>query len=206
MCFFGGGGGDNGASAARAAENARQSRISQGMSDINDAFSPYNDAYYKNYEQQYVDQSRPDLDKQQKRANEDVLFGLARTGNTKASAAAKSYSDVVDQRAKTDLQVADQARGASADQRNQVEMTRSNLISQLNATANAGAAADAARNEAIVLNRTPTYSPLSNAFAEVTNQFALNEQARRGGAPGWGFGLTTTDPILGSRSSVQNVA
>ena len=176
------------------------------MHDINHIFEPYNDAYYKNYEDNYIAQSRPDLDKQQKDANQDVLFGLARTGNTKSSVAAKAYGDVRDQRARTDLQVADQARAASGDLRNNVEGTRNSLVAQLNATANDQAATDAARSQAISMSRPPIYSPITNAFAEITNQFAMNEQARRAGNPGWGFGLTTVDPIKGSRSSVREVA
>jgi len=204
MCMFGGGGGSS--DAARRNEEQCQARISQGMSGIDSAFAPFNDEYYKDYENKYLAMAKPDLDKQQVDANEDVLFGLARTGKTKSSSAAKAYGDVVDTRVRSDLQVADAARGASGDQRNQIEATRSNLVSQLNATSNAQSAADAARTQAVVLNRVPTYSPISNAFSEVTNQFAINEQNRRNGSPGWGWGITTpSDPIRGSRGSVTTV-
>ena len=176
------------------------------MGQIDSAFSPFNDEYYKDYENKYIAASKPDLDKQQEDANENVLFGLARTGKTKSSSAAKAYGDVVDTRVRSDLQVADAARGASGDQRNQIESTRSNLVSQLNATSNAQSAADGARTQALLLNRVPTYSPITNAFSEVTNQFAINEQNRRNGSPGWGWGITTpSDPIKGSRGSVTTV-
>lgn len=206
MCFFGGGGG-GAADSARRAEEQRQGRINAGMGQINDTFAPFNDAYYRDFENKYIAQAKPDLDKQQVDANESVLFGLARGGKTKSSSAAKAYGDVVDTRARSDLQVADQARGASGEQRNQVEATRSNLVNQLNATADGSAAADASRQQAMLINRVPTYSPVSNAFSEVTNQFAMNEMNRRAGNPGWGFGLTSVaDPIKGSTQSVRNVA
>ncbi len=206
MCVFGPSGGGGGSQAARDQEFARQSRINAGMHQIDSAFQPYNDAYYKDYESKYIAASRPDLDKQQKEANEDVLFGLARTGNTRSSIAAKSYGDVVDKRAQTDLQVADAARGASAEVRGGIEATRSNLVNQLNSTANDTAAANAARAEALTANRAPIYSPITNAFGEITNQFAMSEQNRRAGNPGWGFGIASVDPIKGSRSSVREVA
>jgi hypothetical protein len=203
--MFGGGGGSG--DAARIAEQQRQSRINDGMGQIDSAFSPFNDEYYKDYENKYLAMAKPDLDKQQADANENVLFGLARTGKTKSSSAAKAYGDVVDTRVRSDLTVADNARDTSNNQRTQIEGTRSNLVSQLNATSNAQSAADGARTQALLLNRVPTYSPVTNAFSEVTNQFAINEQNRRNGSQGWGWGLTTpSDPIRGSRGSVQQVA
>lgn len=204
MCMFGGGGGSS--DAARRNEEARQQRINQGMGQIDSAFAPFNDEYYKDYENKYLAMAKPDLDKQQVDANEDVLFGLARTGKTKSSSAAKAYGDVVDTRVRSDLQVADAARDTSSNQRSQIEGARSNLVSQLNATSNAQSAADGARTQALVMNRVPTYSPITNAFSEVTNQFAMNEQNRRIGNPGWGWGITTpSDPIRGSRGSVMTV-
>lgn len=206
MCLFGSGGGA-GSDEARQAQQQRENNIRNGMGQVNAAFAPYNDDYYKNYESQIVDQSRPDLAKQERDAREKATFGLARQGQTKGSAASKAYGDVADTRARTDLQVADQARTSSAGLRNDVENARGNLVGQLNATADAGSAAANARNSAAVLSRPPTYSPISNAFSELTNQFAINEQARRMGNPGWGFGVSpVVDPIRGSSKSVSQVA
>ena len=69
----------------------------------------------------------------------ECAAGLARQGQTKGSAAAGAYGDVADTRARTELQVADQARTASAELRNDVENQRASLVQQLNATADAGA-------------------------------------------------------------------
>lgn len=206
MCGVGGGGGGSGSEDARAAQARRENAIHDGMAGIDDAFKGYDDAYYKDYEGKYSAMARPDIDKQERNARQDVLFGLARAGQTKGSAAAKAYGDVADTRARTDLQVADQARTASAGLRNDVENARGNLVNQLNASADAGAAAASARNQATLLTRPPTYSPITNAFSEVTNQIAMNEQARRDGNPGWGWGLTgVSDPIKGSRGSITNI-
>jgi len=204
MCGFSGGG--SGGSDARQAQQQRENAINAGMGAINSAFEPYNDAYYKDYETKYTDMARPDIAKQERDARQNVLFGLARAGQTRGSAAAKAYGDVADTRARTDLQVADQARTASSGLRNDVENARSNLVGQLNASADVGSAAANARNQAALLTRPPTYSPISNAFAEATNQLAMNEQARRDGNPGWGWGFTgVSDPIKGSRGSITNI-
>jgi hypothetical protein len=177
------------------------------MNNINQAFGGYNDAYYKDFENKYLDMAKPDIDRQEKLAREKVLFGLARTGQTKGSAAARAYGDVADTRAQADLQAADQARTASNGLRNDVENQRTALVQQLNASADAASAGANARNSAASLTRPPTYSPISNIFSGITDQFAMNEQARRLGNPGWGFGITPVggDPIRGSRGSVTQV-
>lgn len=207
MCGFGGGGGgDNGE--ARAAQARRENAIIDGMNGINNAFRQYDDNFYRGYEARYADMARPDLDRQQRDARQDVLFGLSRSGQTKGSAASKAYGDVADTRARADLQVGSQAREASSAMRNDVENQRASLVAQLNASANAGGVSSDARNAAISVNRPPVYSPISNVFSELTNQFAINEQARRNGNQGWGWGVTSqaVDPIRGSRGSVVNLA
>lgn len=207
MCGFGGGGGNNAAAdQQRQDEQNRQTAINNGMGQIDNAFAPFNDDYYKQFERTYSAQARPDLDKQQKDANQEALFGLARAGLTKSGAAAKVYGDIADTRARGDLQVADDARTASAEQRGQVEQQRNSLVGQLNATANANAAGQAANNQAILMSKPPTYSPITNLFSEITGHWALNEQARRNGSEGWGWGLEpVADPVRGSRGSVREM-
>ena len=204
MCGFAGGG--SGSQAASQNEMQRQQSINNGMGQIDAAFAPFNDAYYKDFESKYVAQAQPDLNRQQKDANQEALFSLARQGLTKSGAAAKVYGDITDQRARGDLQVSSDARGASADQRGQVEQQRGSLVSQLNATSNANAAGQAASNQAQLLTRPPTYSPVTNLFSEITGQLAMNEQMRRAGYPGLGFGITpVADPVRGSPKSVREV-
>lgn len=204
MCGFGGDGG-GAADQQRQQEQERQQAINNGMGQIDAAFAPFNDDYYKQFERSYVAQAQPDLNKQHKDANQEALFSLARQGLTKSGAAATVYGNIADTRARGDLQVADDARAASADQRSQVEQQRGALVGQLNATQNANAAGQAANNQAILMSRPPTYSPVTNLFSEITGQFAQNEMARRNGEPGWGWGLTAADPVKGARGSVREL-
>lgn len=191
--------GDGGAAAARQNEQARQSRVNQGMNSIDAAFSGFNDDYYADFEKKNLDMARPNIAMQAREANDKTLFGLARSGNLGGSTAAKQYGDVATRNDQALLQASDTARAASSGLRRDVENQRDNLVGQLNMSADAGAAANAATTSAATLTRPPTYSPITNIFADVTGQIAQNEQARRLGQPGWGFGISPSgiSPVKG---------
>lgn len=190
MCLPSGGG--NGSDQARQQEQQRQNAIRSGMGQIDDAFSGFNDAYYADFEKKNLDMAKPNIAKQAVEANDKTLFSLARSGNLGASTAGKQYAAVEDRNQQALLQASDTARAAATGLRSDVEGERSNLVSQLQSTADAGAAANSATSQAAILSRPPTYSPVTNIFADVTGQLASNEQARRLGQPGYGFGLTST--------------
>jgi hypothetical protein len=178
----------------------RKNRVSQGMNSINAAFSGFDDDYYADFEKKNLDMARPNIAMQAREANDKTMFSLARSGNLGGSTAAKQYGDVATRNDQALLQASDSARAASSGLRRDVEGQRDNLIGQLNMSADSGAAANAAATSAATLTRPPTYSPITNIFADVTGQVAQNEQARRLGQPGWGFGFSTP----GTSSPFQN--
>lgn len=195
--------GDGGASAqARQQEQQRQSAINAGMASIDSTFSKFDDDYFNDYFNKEMDMATPNIAKQFTDANEQTLFGLARDGNLQSSAAGKVYGNVADRK---DEALLNASNTASADEnalRSQIASQRSNLVSQLNATADPSAAASGAISSAAISSRPPVYSPVTNIFADLTNQFAANEQARALGMPGYGVGLTSSNPVTGSPKSV----
>ena len=198
MCFSSG---SSGASdSARAQEQQRQNSIQSGMASINSTFSKFDDNYYADFEKKHLDLATPDIAKQKVDANNQTLYGLARSGNLDSSTAAKMYGDVSTRNNQAVQNATNNAHSAAQSLRGDVEAERSNLASQLNTTADASAAANEAATQAQILTRPPTYSPITNIFSDLTGQIAANEQARRLGQPGWGFGLTspgTSTPIRG---------
>lgn len=199
MCF---GGGDSASGDSRALEEERKARINQGMSRIDETFAPFNAGYYSDYEGKYRDMAMPDINQQYRDALQKTRYGLARTGNLNSTGATTAYRDLNTRNDQARLKVSDDARAASANQRQAVEGSRQNLTSQLSATENPSAVAQSAVNQAALLSRPPTYSPITDAFAGLTSAFALNEQARQNGRPGFGFSLNP----FGSPSSVRTVS
>src|SRR5262249_19297897 len=92
--------------------------------------------------------------------------------------------------------VADQALGYKNQAENNVEDARANLISALNATGDASAAANDAITRAQSLSQPQAYTPLSNLFATFTSglgtQAALEKSAAASGgavSPTYNTGL-----------------
>lgn len=204
MCFFGGG--DSGAGDARRLEEERKAHINEGMARIDETFAPFNSGYYADYENKYRDLGIPDVNTQYRDAVQQTRYGLARSGNLDSSAASKAYRDLRERNTQAELKVSDDARAASAAQRAAIESSRNSVVSQLSATENPSAAAQAAAAQAATLSRPPTYSPITGIFADLSGLFASNEQARRAGLPGWGWGVTSQSSPLGSPSSVKTIA
>lgn len=189
MCIPSGGG--NGSDQSRRMEQERQAKIQSGMAGIDAAFAGFDDAYYADFEKKNLDMAKPNIARQAREANDTTLFSLARSGNLGSSTAGTQYGKVKERNDQALLQASDTARAAATGLRSDVESERSNLVGQLQATADSGAAAQSAASQAAILTRPPTYSPITNIFADVTGQLASNEQARRLGQPGYGFGIAS---------------
>lgn len=198
-------GGDGGASAqAQQQEQQRESNINAGMANIDSTFSKFDDDYFNNYFNTEMGMATPDIAKQDTDANQQTLFGLARDGNLGSSAAAADYGAVSDRNNQALLNASNTASSDENALKSEIAGEQSTLVSQLNATADPNAAASGAIADAAVSSRPPTYSPVSNIFADLTSQFAANEQARALGMPGYGFSVASTSPFTGSPVKTVN--
>lgn len=167
MCFFGGGGGGDPGAEARAREEARAARISQGQSLIDKVLSGFNDAFYAGREKAYMDYAAPQIDSQFKDARKGLLVALARAGLTGSSTATQRFGDLDKDYSKAKIDAADKAKAMAADARGKVERTRSDLYSQLFASADPTAAANAAAGQASVLGAAPAFSAVGPLFQNV---------------------------------------
>jgi len=71
----------------------------------------------------------------------------------------------------------------------------------------APAAAQNAANQAQLLTRPPTYSPITNLFSEVTGHLSnqMNYARARTGDPWDWSGARASDPVNGARGSVREL-
>lgn len=172
MCG-GGGGRDNSADQAAAREQQRRSRINSGISRIDEALAPFNDEFFAGHQQAFLDNSLPQLDKSFTDAQKDLIFALSRSGLLQSSTAAGRQRGLDEERARFERELNDQAVSFANQGRSNLESTRSNLISQLNATEDPALAASSAAREAGLLQAPPTFSPLGdfvfNASEELKN-------------------------------------
>lgn len=173
----------NGANAARDAEIARENRISQGSSDINKTFSQFDDNYYNGVAKASNDYYMPQVDKQYDEARRSLVLNLARSGTLNGSAGAHDLG-LLDTQYQTDKSdYANQGIAAENQQRTAVEGARSDLMNQLNASADPVAAGAAAVARAKTLSGAPVFSPIGNLFGQFLQQGAFNVAAN---SPGYG--------------------
>jgi hypothetical protein len=168
----GGGGGDGGAAEARRQEEERQARIRQGMSNIDSSFSPFNDQYYAGKSKAYSDYYLPQLKQQFDDANAALRLQLSASGLGSSSAGAYGAARLAKEYADRQADIAAKAGDYSGQARQQVQDMRNALVSQLNATSDAGAAAQAAQSQAYAsMNRPNSFEPLGTAFTQLANLY-----------------------------------
>lgn len=156
------------AARARADEQQRQNKIRQGSKNINAKFAQFDDDFFADRRQSYVDFARPQLDREFGEAGEQTLFGQARSGLLDSSVAGDQRADLQTAYDINLQDVVDKARSYETDARNSVESARASLLTTLNATGDAQAASQSAINRAGALSQGPAYSPLGQLFTDFT--------------------------------------
>ena len=170
--YGGGGGGDGGAAEARRQEEERQARIRQGMSNIDSSFSPFNDQYYAGKSKAYSDYYLPQLKQQFDEANAALRLQLSASGLGGSSAGAYGSAKLAKEYADRQADIASKAGDYSGKASQQVQDMRNARVSQLNATSDAGAAAQAAQSQAYAsMNRPNSFEPLGTAFTQLANLY-----------------------------------
>lgn len=162
-------GGGKEAAAARAEEQQRQARIREGTQRINGIFdNQFTDDYYGNTRQSYLDYANPQLEDQYAKAQKELTFALTRAGLTDSSVRGQKVAELQKEYDLNKQKVADEALSYGTKMRTNVEDARGNLVSMLNATGDAEAAANQAVNRAQVLSEPAAFSPLSQLFTNFT--------------------------------------
>lgn len=181
------GGGGDAAAQARKDEQARQERIKKGMEQISGTFSTFNDDFYNRRANAYKAFAMPDVNAQYKNAHENMVYGLARSGNLASSEAAKQLGVLNQENNAAKLKVEDAAMNYSNQSRQQVEQNRTDLINQLVATSDPSVAASQAAARSATLLPNPAMQSLGDLFgnslrlANVTNKASMYLD----NAPGW---------------------
>jgi hypothetical protein len=189
----------------RQEEKQRQQRIKSGTAAIDSTFAPFNDGFFAQRGKAYTDFARPQLEDQFKTAREKLVYALARNSLTNSTVAADKFANL-NKTYDTSRQVIE---GRGMDEANKArlaaENARSNLVSQLQATADPGAAARSAVAQSTAVAQTPGFDPLGNLFTNVTGGLAdLTTNAQTGykglgGVSLFGGGGAGTSPSGSSR-------
>lgn len=173
MCMFGGGGdAAQSATMARIDERERQGRIADATAGINTDFQKFNDQFYQDRANAYSAYATPQLEKQYSDARDELTYALSRGGLLNSTEAGRRQADLRTQYDRQRQAIVDQGLTLANTTRNDVENTRSSLISQAGTAADPGSVAATANDRVSVLTSNPTYSPLAQLFSNVAGGLA----------------------------------
>lgn len=196
--------GSNEAAMARADEQARQQKIREGTTRVEDIFSKnFNDDFFAGRQKSYLDYATPQLDTQFEDARKQLTFALDRSGTMDSSIRAQKEAEL---QRKYDLNrqsIADEALSNATKSRTAVEDARTNLIQTLNATGDAEGAANSALARSQALSQPGAFNPLTSLFADFTQGLGTQAALERSYAMGSSVAPRYQTGLFGSRSSVK---
>lgn len=175
---------------AKQKEAQRQARLKQGSEAINSIFEGggFDDAFYQDYENKYLNYSLPQVKDQYQRARDKLTADLSRAGLLRSTAAVDATSQLFKEN-----EVNTAAMKAAGDQqaaqlRNQIANQKQSAMSQLYATEDPTVAANTATSSVQQGQiATPNLNPLGALFTPIAvggisglNQFVDNYNTSRG--------------------------
>lgn len=202
------GGGGGAARQAEQRERDRENRIRSGMSRIEQVFADFGDDFYNQQRQAQLDYVLPQVRDQYAEAQRQLTYTLARGKQLNSSVAAKRNAQLMKERdlslARADSLADQTVKQARAD----VERERSDLIAQLQATADPESAANQARNRSDQLRIGQPLADVGILFQNATAGLAASlaprydeygqRVVRGGGGPSFG-GQRDTSRVVGGR-------
>lgn len=188
MC---GGGHSNGAGDARTREERRQADLEAQRARVNDAFTQFDDKFYKDRAKSFLDYEQPQFDDQFANARKNIVFALSRSGNLNSSVAADQFANLGREYAANSTKLQAGAADYANQTRQQVEQNRADAQQQLSSAEGADAEATNAQVRARLATLPTSPPPLSQLFTNLSGVFANRAIANsQGYAPsaGGGFG------------------
>lgn len=152
----------------KTAEQQFRDALSGGLYTGREQTRGFDDQFFQDRRQAYLDYATPQLEQQYGDAQRDLTFALARGGLLDSSARASKVGDLQRLYDLNMQHLSDEALNYETEARNAVEDARASLIQQLNVTGDVQGAVNAARARAQALSQAPSFSPLANLFSSFT--------------------------------------
>tara|TARA_B100000768_G_C11280983_1_gene378591 strand:- start:364 stop:987 length:624 start_codon:yes stop_codon:yes gene_type:complete len=163
---------DTEAERIRLEEEQRQTRIRTGREAINSAFDSYDDGFYADRANSYIDFATPDLEDQFKNATKDLANSLARRGVSQSSEAINRKAEQLALFNKAKTSIIDKGRANADAVRNALGAAKGDLLTQNQALADPTLMANTAATRIANATTLPAYSPIGQIFASGTDAIA----------------------------------
>jgi len=178
----------------RAAEERRQANIMAGQGEIANAFGQFNDDFYNQRAQSYLDFANPQLERQYQDQQRALVAALTRSGNLNSSTRAELMGKLQREYDEGKLQLANSARTYSDQARASTDAARARLTESNFMLADPGSVRTAAQAEASGLSINPNFQNLGSLLSNLSSNVTTGGQSTGGAASGGGVSL------YGSRS------
>ena len=153
----------------RQAELSRQQNITTGASEISSLFGQFDDNFYNNRSQSYIDYAMPQLQQQYEDQQRELMAQLARSGNTQSSVRGDLMGKLQEQFDRQRLAIADRARSYANEARSNVNSAKSRLMESNANLADPGTIRTMAQAEAGGLLNNPQYASLGQLITDLTS-------------------------------------
>lgn len=163
-----GGSGDSGAAAMEA---QRQANISAGMTDINNEFSGFTPQFFQQAATNYTDYATPQLMTQFSNTKNNLTGALGRAGLLTSSAGTQENSSLGKELGLQESQITNNAQQQSNQLQGQVATQKSNLVNELESSADPTAINEQAQGAVSQLREPTALQPLGNLFADWSDQW-----------------------------------
>lgn len=174
---------DNSADIARRQAEKRELKITQGKEKIDAAFKVFDPKYFEKFNSDYASYYNPQVDDKFTDARQDLRYNLSRAGIADSTAGQKLFGDLTKAYGDQRRTVASNALEATNKIRSQVESNKSDLYAQNSASADPTLSGINALSRVGSLQTPPSFSPIGDIFAGLTNAGASYLYGRNQGLP-----------------------
>lgn len=170
-------GGAGGADPAKI-EAARQSRINSGLSNINNAFSGFDEPFYKQRAQDYTNFALPQAQTQFDTTRKSLAYSLARNGLSNSGAAVNENQALQTTRNQKVSDIVNEGQNQANQLRSNVSTQKANVVNQLESSSDPSLAHESALSATAGLSAPSSFSPIGSLFTDFSNTYLNNLQAK----------------------------
>jgi len=161
---------------AKADEAERQAKVDAGLANIEDVFSQYDQDFYDQTSDAYMDYAQPQLEDQYAEGLKQLQYALARGGRFNSSTEVDRKAGAAEDLAFQQQELASKALQAATGQQQAVADAKEKMIRLNEVNANPDLAASLSNSQAGLLNQPPKFDPLINVFGKITEGLAQRDE------------------------------
>lgn len=176
----------------RQAEERRQANIAMGQQEIASAFGQFDDNFFNQRSQSYLDFAMPELDRQFQDQVRQLTANLARTGNLNSSLRGDLMGQLQREYDTSKLSLADRARGFADEARSGVSSAKARLMESNAQLADPGVIRNTAMAEAQGLSVNPQFAQLGQLLSDLSAN--VGQPGTQRGATGSTAGVQLFNP------------